>query len=103
MRGLQPANECECRYLLTIVEDFGQLALKEVDIGLEAVPEPHLDRDELITTTLGFLARGVLCEKASVTSEKLLRERSGMDKNHSYAAPFKLEGKVRHITRSLRE
>jgi len=39
---------------------FGQLALEEVDVGLEAVPEPYLDREEVRATLLGFLARGTV-------------------------------------------
>ena len=60
---LQPADECECRYLLIIVRDFGQLALKEVDIGLEAIPRLHLDREEVMAAPLGFLVRGVLYDE----------------------------------------
>ena len=42
------ADECECRYLLTTVGEFGQLALEEVDVGLEAVSGPHLDKEEVM-------------------------------------------------------
>jgi len=59
---LQPVDECECRYFLNTVGDFGPLALKEVYVGLEVVPEPHLDGEEVIVTPLDFLATGILCE-----------------------------------------
>jgi len=59
---LQPTDECECRYHLTTVGDFNQLALKE-DIGLEAVSRAHLDGEKVMATPLGFLARGVMCKE----------------------------------------
>ena len=59
----QPADECECGYLLTTVRDFVQLTLEEVDVGLEAVSGSHLDGKEVMAISLGFLARGVLCEE----------------------------------------
>ena len=59
---MHPVDECECRYLLSTVGDFDKLALKEVYVGLEVVPEPHLDGEEVIITPLDFLARGILCE-----------------------------------------
>ena len=62
MSDLQPADECECRYLFTIVRDFGKLALKEVDVGFDTASLPHLDGEEVIVI-LGLLARGVLGEK----------------------------------------
>ena len=75
MCDLQLADECECHYLLTTVEDIGELVLEEIDIGFETVSRSHLNREEVVTT-LSFLASGVLCEEVSVTSEKLWRERS---------------------------
>jgi len=63
MSDLQPGDEWKCEYLLTTVRDFGQLTPEEVDVGLEAIFEPHFDGEEVITTPFGFLARGVLCEK----------------------------------------
>jgi len=60
---LHPADKCKCKYLLIRVRDFGQLALEEVDIGLVAVSRPHLDREEVMGSPLGFLTRGVLCEE----------------------------------------
>jgi len=41
---LKSTNERECRYLLTTVGDLGELVLKEVDIGLEVVSQPHPER-----------------------------------------------------------
>jgi len=60
---LQSTSEHEFIYLLIIVGDLGELVLKEVDVRLEAVSQPHPDREEAITTPLGFLASGVLCEE----------------------------------------
>jgi len=37
VRDLQTANERESRDILTAAENFGQLALKVTDVGLEAV------------------------------------------------------------------
>ena len=58
MKNLHLADECECIYLLTIIGNLGQLTLE----GLEAVSGPHLNGEEVMTTLLSFLARGVLCE-----------------------------------------
>jgi len=60
---LQSANDRECRYLLTIVGDYGELVLKEVDVRLEVVSLPHPDGEKVVTTPLGFLVSGILCEK----------------------------------------
>ena len=32
VRNMHPADECECRDVLTVVRDFGELTLKEADI-----------------------------------------------------------------------
>ena len=71
MSGLQPADECECRYFFTAIGDLGELVLKEVDVGFEAISWPHFDGDEVMTTPLGFLTSSILCEEGFVTFEKL--------------------------------
>jgi len=43
---LQSVDERECRYLLTIVEDLGDLVLEEVDVGFEVVSRSHPDKEE---------------------------------------------------------
>ena len=63
MRNLQPADECACRYLLTTVGDLVELALEEIDVGFEAISRPYLDREKVVTTPLGFLQSGILCEE----------------------------------------
>ena len=60
---LQLVNKGECEYLLTTVRDFRQLTLEEVDVGFEAISESHIDGEKVMGATLGFLARGILCEK----------------------------------------
>ena len=63
MSNLQPADECECEHLLITIEDLGKLVLKEVDVGLQVIFRPHPNREEVMTTPLGFLMSGVLCEE----------------------------------------
>ena len=48
MRDLQSAYECEYRDILIVVGDFGELALEVVDVGLEAVTLPYVDREEVM-------------------------------------------------------
>ena len=63
MSDLKFVDEHECRYLLTIVGDLGELVLKEVNVRLEAVSQPHPDGEGVVTTPLGFLTSGILCEE----------------------------------------
>ena len=63
MRNLQPADECECRDILTIVGNFDQLALEVTYVGLEAVALSHFDSEEVVVILFGLLARGVLSEE----------------------------------------
>ena len=63
MSDLQHTDKCERRYLLTIIGDSGELVLEEIDVGFEAIPWPHFDRDEVMTTPLGFLTSNILCEE----------------------------------------
>jgi len=58
----QPADECECRYFLTAIGNLGELVLKEVDVGFEAIFWPHFDGKKVMVTPLGFLASSILCE-----------------------------------------
>ena len=41
LRNLQPDDEYECRDILTVVKNFGQLALEVANIGLKAVALSH--------------------------------------------------------------
>jgi len=59
---LHPADKRKCKHLTTI-GDLGKLALEEVDVGFEAISRPHPDREEMMTTPLGFLASDVLFEE----------------------------------------
>jgi len=92
---LQPADECECRYFLTLIGDLGELVLKEVNVGFKAISWPHFDVEKVMATPLGFLASNILCEES-------FGERGDREWNHFYVVPLKLEGKVRHIIGSLR-
>ena len=60
---MQPANECECKNILTTVGNIGQLDLKVAIIGLEAVALPHLDGEKVVVIPLGLLTRGILSEE----------------------------------------
>ena len=63
---LQSTDARERRYLLTTVRDPDELVLKEVDVELEAISQPHPDKEEVVTTPLGLLASDVLCEEGLV-------------------------------------
>jgi len=60
VRNLQPADECECRGILTAAGNFSQLALELNDVGLEVVTLPHFYVEDVVVVILGFLTRGVL-------------------------------------------
>ena len=60
---MQSTNECKCRYLLITVEDLGKMVLEEVDVRLESVSRPHPDGEKVLTTPLGFMVSGILCEE----------------------------------------
>ena len=63
MRNLQSAEERECRYIFTVVENFGQLALKVTDVRLEVITLPHFDEEEMVVIFLGLPVGGVLSEE----------------------------------------
>ena len=56
--------------------EFGELVLEKVDVRFEAISRPHLDGKEVVAT-FDFLRYCV--RKASVTFEKLWRERGGRE------------------------
>ena len=60
---MQSTNECKCRYLLITVEDLDKMVLEEFDVRLEAVSRPHPDGEKVLTTPLGFMVSGILCEE----------------------------------------
>ena len=62
MRYLQPVDECECRDILTVVGNLGQLPLEVADVGLEVIALPHFDSEKVVVISLGLLAKGVLGE-----------------------------------------
>jgi len=60
---LQPANECECRDILTIVMYFGQLILEEANVHLETDGWSHMDGEEVVLLLLELPSEGVLGEE----------------------------------------
>ena len=60
---MQSTNVRECKYLLTTVRDLTELVLEGVDVRFEAISQPHPEGEEEVTTHLGFLTSGVLCEE----------------------------------------
>jgi len=56
---LQPADERECRDVLT-AGGHGQLALKVSDIRFEVVALPHLDDEKMVVILLSFPMRCIL-------------------------------------------
>ena len=72
MCDLQPADERKRRDFFTTIGDFGYLNLEKIDVRLETVSLPHLDGEEMMAISLGFLARGILgIRNASITFVKL--------------------------------
>jgi len=63
VRNLQSAEERECRYIFTVVENFGQLALEVTDVRLEVITLPHFDREDMVVILLGLPTGGILGEK----------------------------------------
>jgi len=63
MRDLQPANECKCRNILTIVGEFGQLALKVANVRFEVVTLPHPDSKKMMVVPLTLQEKYVLGEE----------------------------------------
>ena len=63
MRNWRFTDECECKDVLTEVENFGQLALEVSEVGLEAVALPHFDGKKVVVVLFGLPARGILSEK----------------------------------------
>jgi len=63
VRNLQPANERECRDVLTAVKDFDEFALEETDVRIKVVTLPHLNGKEVMVVLLDPLARDVLSEE----------------------------------------
>jgi len=59
---MQSADEFGCRYFLTAIRDLGELVLKEVDVGFEAISYHHFN-EEVMTTPLGFLVSSILCKE----------------------------------------
>ena len=90
VRNLQSVNECECRDILTTVENFGQLALEETDVGLETVTLPHFVTEKVVVLLLGLLARDVLSEEhfgyLLKVVERMRRQRVEPIRGHTFQA-----------------
>ena len=63
MRNLQPADECECRDIFTIIENLGKLVLEVANVRLEVVSCSHFDVEKVVVILLGFLMGGILGEE----------------------------------------
>ena len=57
----------------------------------------------MVVVLPGFLVKGVLVRSTSVISSKQYSERSDREYNQFKAMLFKLDGKFRHMSGSLRE
>ena len=98
---MQSTDECECRYILNTDGNIGKLALEVADVGLEAVTQLHLDREEVLIVLLGFSAGGVLGEKCLGHFLEVAERMWWQGVELIRSPPFRLDGKVRHISRSL--
>jgi len=63
VRNLQPADECECRDVLTAIGDLGLFALKVANVGFDVVALPHLNSENVVVVLFSLLARCVLGEE----------------------------------------
>ena len=63
VRDLQPADECDCKDVLTTVEDLSQLALEVANVRFKVVTLPHLDGENVVVVPLSLPARCILGEK----------------------------------------
>ena len=63
MRNLKPADECECKDILTAIENFSHLALEVADVGLKAVTLPHFNGEKMVVVLFCLLVGGVPSEK----------------------------------------
>ena len=63
MRDLESADERKYRYAFTAIGNFGKLDSEVVDVGLEDIPLPHSDGEEVMVVLLNVSARDVLSEK----------------------------------------
>ena len=50
------------RHLIAL-GNFGQLALKVTNVGLEIITLPHFNKEEAVVILLGLSAGGILVEK----------------------------------------
>ena len=79
VRGSQPADECECRYVLIAIGDVGQLALKVTDVIFEAITLSHYDGKKTVVVPLNFRRDLYWMRNALETSSKLWREHGGRE------------------------
>ena len=79
VRDLLPADECECRDVLTTVRDLGQLALKIADVRFEVVALPHFDSEKMVIVPLSLPARVYWVRNVLDTSSKLWIECGGRE------------------------
>jgi len=63
VRDLQPADECDCKDVLTAVGDLGQLALEVANVRFKVVTLPHLDGEKVVVVPLSLPARCELGEE----------------------------------------
>lgn len=86
VRNMQPADEYECRDILTAIRNFGRLALEVTDVRVETVLLPHFDGEEVVVL-LGFPVRGALGEHIGYlleVVESMLRQGVKSICNHAF-------------------
>jgi len=95
------SRSSKCRDVLIAIGYLGQLVLKVASVGFEVVIPPHIDSEKVVVVSLSLPIRCVWVRNASDTSSKLRRKCRGMKQSQFEATPFRLEGKVRHMSESL--
>ena len=88
----------------TFSPQLGTLAnLKVTDVRLDAVTLPYFNGQEVVVVPLDFSARGVLSEEYFGYLFEVVGSVAAGSRTNSRPCCFKLDGKVRHKSGSLRD
>ena len=88
---------------IAVRDFFGQLALKIVDVRFDVVALPHFNSEKMMVVPLSLSTRCVMREERFEHLFKVVGRSEGREYNQSKVTLFRLEEKVRHISRLLRE
>jgi len=93
VRDLQPADKCECKDILTAIENLGKQVLEVPDVGFEAINLPHLNREKVIVVLLDLLTKSILNEEHFSYLHEVVkgieRQRVQPIRDHTFQAGWK--------------